>query len=561
MNMISPARALTTPRQPVATAHKKLSEPVVFPAPSAGLVTSQNLAVDVPSAAIVLNNFIPTERGARLSKGHSPYAALDGGDDVVQLFAYRDGSTEKMFASTATAIFDVSSPSSATFEGLKADASSMALKADGSSTARKATTVASSVVSGLSGGDWHAVQQTNSGGTFTVIANGADHPYNYDGSTWQQTPAITGVTGGAATLNSIWTFGERLFFTQNNTLDAYYLGVLAIGGAATAFPLGGVMKKGGSLLLGFSWSIDSGDGPDDLCCFVSTEGEVAVYSGTDPASASTFVKKGVYNIPKPSGKHAVFQAGGDVLIGTDDGLIPMSQVFNKAQLALRQVAVSKSIENEWTFETASRGSNWQIGIWKDKALGYISMPEATGADDVIFVLNLITGAWGKIPKQWNARCWETLNENLYFGSVNGNVFRADHGGSDNGVPIQGAYLSTFQSGGNLGQLKKPVLASMEVLTNTKANFKLFCRTDDDETLPAPPTVSACNMSGGWDVDQWDVGIWDASSAKSRERYRQSVTGIGESIAFGCMVVVDCPNEVEAEILLSKVQIEPAELMV
>lgn len=87
----------------------------------------------------------------------------------------------------------------------------------------------------------------------------------YNGTSWTTAPAITFTDGTTmAQLNYGWLFKNREFFLKNGTLDAYYLPVNAVGGAAALFPLGGVMKKGGSLLTGFSWSLESGDGLNDM---------------------------------------------------------------------------------------------------------------------------------------------------------------------------------------------------------------------------------------------------------------------------------------------------------
>src|SRR3546814_8798766 len=67
----------------------------------------------------------------------------------------------------------------------------------------------------------------------------------------------------------------------------------SIGGPAEPFPLGGVFGLGGSLLFGSAWSIDSSSdsGLSEQNIFVSTEGEVAVYQGSDPGEAATWSKE------------------------------------------------------------------------------------------------------------------------------------------------------------------------------------------------------------------------------------------------------------------------------
>lgn len=47
-------------------------------------------------------------------------------------------------------------------------------------------------------------------------------------------------------LNYVWVYKNRLFFVEKDSLNAWYLPVDSIGGAAEKFPLGGVFTRGGS---------------------------------------------------------------------------------------------------------------------------------------------------------------------------------------------------------------------------------------------------------------------------------------------------------------------------
>jgi hypothetical protein len=60
-----------------------------------------------------------------------------------------------------------------------------------------------------------------------------------------------------------------------------------------------------------TWTVDGGDGPDDRAVFVTSEGEVIVYQGTNPSSATTWAKIGSYYIGKPLGRRCLEKFGGD----------------------------------------------------------------------------------------------------------------------------------------------------------------------------------------------------------------------------------------------------------
>jgi len=66
-------------------------------------------------------------------------------------------------------------------------------------------------------------------------------------------------------------FGNRLFMVEKNTLKIWYLPIQSIAGAATAFDLSTIFGRGGYLMAMGTWSVDAGNGMNDLAVFVSSE--------------------------------------------------------------------------------------------------------------------------------------------------------------------------------------------------------------------------------------------------------------------------------------------------
>ena len=435
---------------------------------------------------------------------------------------------------TAAGIFDMTSPA-----------------------APPATTAAA--VSGLGGGDWCTFMHANAGAAFLVCVNGADDRRLYNGTTWTTSPAITFTDGTTpAQLNCGWLFKNRQFFTKNATLDAYYLAVNAVGGPASVFPLGGVMKKGGSLMTGFSWSIESGDGLSDMCVFISTEGEVAVYSGSDPSNANDFALRGVYQIGKPLGKNCWLRAGSDVLVANVDGLTPISQVFTRDRQALSLVSISRPIEDLWKLAANATGSGWTLKPWPEQNLVFVSFPSNPVVDDTTFVLNVLTGKWS-IISNWRANCFETLQGSLFFGSVGGYCWQADVTGTDDGSPFSAVYLSQFLPAGNFGQRTTANLAHMYVRGKSKPKVKLFARADMDTSEPSFAQVSAGDAaSSEWDVGLWDVAVWNGLSTMNKYSFRQNVRAVGDVLALGCVLVSGGPVRLDVEIDLGTLQVTAGE---
>lgn len=169
------------------------------------------MASQQPGSATVLRNFLPTLVGCRIRGGSQKRGRAADGGTIRSAFRYKYGSFEKLFMATDTAIYDMTSPA-----------------------APPAATAAA--VEGLSGGDWCTFQHTNAGSSFLVCLNGADPRRVYNGSTWTTTPAITFTDETTmAQLNYGWLFKNRQFVLKNATLDAYYLPVNSVGGAAKLF--------------------------------------------------------------------------------------------------------------------------------------------------------------------------------------------------------------------------------------------------------------------------------------------------------------------------------------
>lgn len=454
--------------------------PFTFPSPIRGWVLDENLATVQPGAASILDNWICTTTGIRVRGGSLKHATIGGA--VKSIFRYVSGATEKMFAASASAIYDITSPATP-------------------------TTIPATSVSALTGGDWSATQFGTAGGNFLVIANGTDSVRNYDGTTWT-TPAITAVT--SSTLSHVWSYGSKLFFVQKNTQSAWYLPVDQIAGAAVQVSLAGIFQKGGPLLFGAKWSMDAGDGLDDKCVFVSAEGEVAIYEGTNPADAANWRLAGLYQMPEPIGKKGYTQAGGDLLIANDVGLIPVSAAIQKDIGALDQSAVSRPISPYWQSQALSlSGSAWEIVKIPRSNIMVISQPSASA--NSCLVVNLQTGAWSRVTG-WDTQCLGYFNNRGYYGASDSCIYLMEGAGSDNGLPYTSVYLGQHETMGHYGQ-QKTVLQMRAVLKSSGKVYPQITAQVDyvGEVLSPPSSAPNTINASGWDSGVWDTTLWDAGS--------------------------------------------------
>lgn len=487
---VRPKKAAPAHKQPGGQpTQKPEAVPYRFPAPIRGWVLDENRAIAQPGGARVLDNWIPTTTGVRVRGGARKYATVHATEAVESLFSYKSGATEQFFAASQTVIAEIT-------------------------TVADPDVAPTPAVTGQTGGYYSVEQFGTAGGDYLYAVNGADRPLLYDGAAWTpidaaSTPAITGVT--TSSLSHVWSFANRLFFIQENSLVAWYLPVDSIAGAANSFSLAGIFKKGGTLVFGAKWSMDAGDGLDDKCVFVSSEGEVAVYEGTNPGSAADWSKAGVYQITKPLGPNAYTSAGGDLLIATEVGMVPLSEAVRRDSAALELGAVSKAIAPYWQEQAQAISTlPWEIVKIPRKNIMVVSQPDVVASVGTCLVANLQTGAWSRITG-WRTRSLGVFGDRGYFGDNDGQVFLMEAGGSDNGMPYTAVYVGQHEDLGapamqkTVTQMRPIFQAANPILP------QLGALPDYDETIGSPPSSVPDFPLGIWDEGLWDVALWDSAS--------------------------------------------------
>src|SRR6185312_9590780 len=528
MNMRVPA-ARTNPKP-------RAAQLKTFPAPISGWIANQNLLV--PNAvkpdgsrvqgASVLENWFPTATGIRMRGGSNLFATIgDTAHDVISMFSYVNGNNDKLFATTADSIYDITSPVTPDDVYLVDDLGNN-LVDDLGDELIAASSILAPAVDLLLSGDWSVVQFATTGGTFLRAVNGTDTPLVYDGTSWALTPAITVVD--PTTLSFVWASHDRLFFIQKDTLNVWYLAVNSIGGAAVLLPLGGIFTLGGSLIYGGVWSIESGDGPSEQTIFVTTEGEVAAYTGTDPSDATNWNRRGVFRIGKPMGSKAFIRAGGDIIIATDIGLVPLSMAFQRDVAALSQVAVSYAIETEWNKAVAQRSSKfWHSSLWPTMQMMLIALPTPDGGQPQVFVTNARTGAWAPYTG-WNATCLQLFGDRMFFGSDSGKIIEAEVTGSDQGAAYTSVCVPLFDPLQCPAARKVGLQARAVLRATSEPNPKMSLQSDYTVNLPAPPDDTTVTADNEWGTGIWGTSQWGTAANKITFQQWRSVQGGGYALS-------------------------------
>lgn len=464
-----------------------------IPAPVRGWNARDSLADMHPQDAVAMVNWFPRTTMVEVRDGYSQHATGIVGQ-VETLMAYSGAATAQLWGIASGSIYNVTS---------------------------SGAVGAASVVS-LTNSRWQHINVSTAGGAFIEMCNGADGVYTYNGTSWtDQSSNITGVT--AANLININLHKNRVWFIEKDTLRAWYLPTSSITGAATAFDLRTFASRGGYLMAMGTWTIDAGYGIDDLAVFITNKGEVIVYRGTDPSSATTWALVGVYSIGAPIGRRCMAKYSGDLLIITYDGLVPLSSALQSSRTNPK-VALTDKIQFQIGAAVNTYASNfgWQIQHFPKEEMLLLNVPVSNGDLQEQYVMNTLTGAWCDF-QGWDANCWELFNDHIYFGS-NTFVGKAWDTSADNGSAITSNALQAFNRFGYEME-KQFTMMRPTFLTNGTPSIQGSINVDFDTSAPASSLSTAPLVGGVWDSGLFDTALW--ADTLSISRLWQGATGVGK----------------------------------
>lgn len=431
--------------------------------------------------------------------------------------------------------------------------------------------------SGATGTIWRIVEGITPG-TGTIYLTGVA------GGTFTDNETLTDDDGGSATASSasalyipgvafsggvtsadmtfVWVYRNRLYFAEKDTLNAWYLEVDSIGGAAEKFPLAGTMGLGGSLLFGQRWSLSSGGdgGLSEQCVFVSTEGEVAVYQGLSPEDTASWSQQGLYRIGKPLGKRAFIRGAGDLAIATSVGLVPLSKAIELDLTALTVASISYPIADAWDDATTQRGgTGWQGEVWAEQKIAVFAPPTAS-LSPVLFIANTETGAWSRFTG-WEGLCMEVYEGRLFFGDSTGAVYIANETGLDDGDPYTGAVLPLYDDLGSPANLKISKVGRYILRASATISGRVTWQSDYNESLPPAPDTEFVGVAPSvWGAGIWGQSKWTDSLPRIINDNWQSLGGTGYTCSLAFQVTSGSIQALDVEVISSELLFETASEM-
>ena len=477
------------------TAKKRVSRQTSIQAPTGGLNAKDPLAAMSETEAVTMDNYFP--RPSDVVSRNGSFQHSTGITGVVETLAsYANGANKKLFGFVGGNIFDC------TLMGA----------------------VGAAVVTGLTNSRFQTINFGTAGGFFLMAVNGADKMQIHNGTSWYADGTTTTVTGvDTANCIHINNFKNRVWLIEENSFNAWYLPVSSIGGAANALNLAGIFKLGGYLMAMGNWTIDNAAGIDDYAVFITSEGEVALYKGTDPSSSATWAMVGTFRMGAPIGRRCFMKAAADVLVLTTDGAFPLgkSLLTDRSQLNLSATdKISNLINNDVIAYRNNFG--WQSILHPIGNKMIINVPTTENAESIQYVMNTTHGAWCRFVG-WNASCFETLDDNLYYGGVNG-VWEADVGQSDDNAEITGVVQQAFSYFGSKGSQKAFKMARPILISEGSIVPAVIMNVDFGSRRTTSSSYTAGSSGAEWDDAIWDVAEWTTTDVISKQW--QSISGVG-----------------------------------
>lgn len=484
------------------------SRETTLPAPIKGLNRKQPLSAMEPLYAVTMDNYIPLDSKVELRPGYSLYATLGtSAAQVKTLAAYHYPRYDKFFAVYNNKIWDITTGSSPVDMGVT-----------------------------LTDSNVQTVQYKN----YMYFMNGSDQPLAYytdgngDGHIGAWGFSGTGLTDTRIIAGTVSK--EFLWFVEKGTLKAWYSATAGnVSGTLNSFDLAQMSKWGGELMAVANWTIDGGTGIDDYTAFITSEGEVFIYGGSNPNDASSWELKGSYKISKPIGYRCTMKYQGDVVIICQDGYFPMGRALAAANAGdslvaysdnIRGLVIQRTAENKWR-------KGWQSVVYNKKGYAIFNVPVSEQFEQ--HVVNVATGAWCRFTNI-RAMCWCVFNDDLYFGS-DWQVFKFDDGNSDNGTVIEGVVEQAFNDLGAAGVKR---ISLVNPRTASSAPYELTIYTDVDYTNRNLQYTNTIGYATGtqWNVSYWatpanQITFWatDKVSEVQSQWIMNSAVGVKASVVF------------------------------
>ena len=485
-----------------------------YPAPVGGVDTRIALGSNDLNHCIYTYNLMPQELGMTVRQGYREWAldvenSVESGLGVHTLIPFEaiaaGSAGNKLFAVTNEGIWDVTAYDTAPVK--------VAIFSVTSADAGYGTYT-------------HYVNQAERDVLF--YADNLNGLWEYDAVTelWSVPLGVTGIT--LSEVNFVVNHKNNVWFGLRDSTVGYYLPILASSGAVTPQYFGDKFKHGGALRGLFSWTVDGGNGVDDIFVAVSAAGDVIMYVGAGP-DASDWGMKGVYYIgPVPNTPRFGSEQGGELYLLSAYGLVSMNELLQGVDTStLLADAVG---HNNITVKIASlirakmkdyiNDSGWDVSLIPSEGGMLITTP-FNGTNHIQYYFNLATKGWG-IWRGVPMTCFTDFDNAVFFGTAGSDIYKMDVAVDNavinppnpafNGEDIQFSILTAFSNMGIDGVYKRTHLIRPDFVSTQEPSHTSLMRYDfnTEEGVEDPTRQVVTSPVGIWDLDDWDAAVWGST---------------------------------------------------
>ena len=479
-----------------------------FPAPLAGIDARKTFTTNDLSNCIYTYNLCPFEFGLRCRSGFQEWQlAVESGAGVgvhtlIPFDSVQEGTTgDKLFAVTNEGIWDVTVYAAtpvkvATFSNVATDAGY--------------------------GTFTHYVSQAEVDVLF--YADNLNGLWSYDAGTnvWSQGNVIdAGQPIADADVTFVMSHKNNVWFAARDSTVGYYLPILAITGVVTEQFFGDKFAHGGTLQGLFSWTVDGGDGVDDILVAVSHAGDVILYTGSGPDEAD-WGMKGIYYIGQiPNTPRFGTEQGGELYLLSAYGIVSMNDLLRgvdsntlQADIEGNSVAIKIAglIRREMREKINLRG--WDVALIPAEGGMLVTTPTIGAQAPIQFYYNFSTRGWA-MWRDVPITCFTEWEGAVMFGTADDKIHRMDidldnvtitpPATGENGDLIGFSVLTSYSPLSGDGTYKRVKLIRPDFISTTKPAFTSQARYDFD-------TAEAFDFNSstpaGLNVAVWDLGSWD-----------------------------------------------------
>jgi hypothetical protein len=522
---------------------KQSAKPDTLPAPLRGINATASLANMSPEECIYSYNIMPRDYGQETRAGYREFANGWTGDADANTVIPFEGSlqtgvNDRLWVANRQGVWNCTTL--------------------GETAPVQVITWADS---GTGAGQCSFVTFVNDGGSYFLLLcderNGY-WVYKEDTDAWVEITQGAGADqvdgeggeAGASEFNPrgfvfVMTFKERIWFIRRDSGDAIYLDFGVFAGTGTRFIFGRNFRSGGDLQWMGNWTLDGGNGIDDYMVALSGAGDVVIYQGSDPDSASDWGLKGVWNIGEtPNNRRQGIDFGGEVYLLSVFGLLPLSQVLNGASISDPTIYLTYKISPYLRRRTneSIQDPGWQVMVAPQGGSLYVNTPEILGEAQENFAFYFGTQGWGIIRDvpmlhiaNWRGDQYFTKpGINKLWVSTGSDTADAVHLDPDaDGVSqvIEFSMLTSFNPLGTPAVYKRCQYIRPIWIGKGIPVFNVQARYDFDVSeVLTTPALQGVSQSGLWDASTstWDLAIWGGAIHQSDNP--RGANGLGRHVA-------------------------------